>query len=82
MSVYTGPLPDIAHFKGHGLTGAKFTCTACYRVIAMTWEKIGLPDSTPFPDIERLKRYACSTCGSKAITIMPDWSAYNPQGGG
>lgn len=82
MTAYTGPLRNVAHFKGHGLRGILITCTNCHRVSAMAWEKLALPDSTPFPDIDRLKRFACSTCGSKAITIMPDWAAYKPKGGG
>jgi hypothetical protein len=81
MTVYAGPPPDIAHFKGHGLGGIVITCTNCNRMSVMGWDKLGLPDSTPFPDIDRLKRFACSGCGSKAVTIAPDWAQYRPPGG-
>jgi hypothetical protein len=82
MTAYAGPPPDIADFKGHGPRGILITSTNCSRISAMAWEKLALPDNTPFTDIDRLKRFACSTCGSKAITIMPDRAAYKPQGGG
>jgi hypothetical protein len=48
----------------------------------MGWETLALPEDTPFPDIDRLKRFACSSCGSKAVTITPDWAAYKQNGGG
>jgi hypothetical protein len=81
MTAFAGHPPDIAHFKGHGLRGVLITCTNCTRMSVMGWEKLGLPDSTPFPDIDRLKRFACSACGSKAVTIAPDWTACRPKGG-
>jgi hypothetical protein len=71
MTAYAGPLPDIAHFKGHGLAGILITCTNCSRMSVMGWEKLGRPDSTPLPDLDRLKRFACSGCGRRQLRSRP-----------
>jgi hypothetical protein len=79
MIADTSPPADIRHYKEQGLTRILITCTNCSRMSVMGWDKLGLHDSTPFRDIDRLKRFACSGCGSKAVTIAPDWAEYRPK---
>jgi hypothetical protein len=65
-----------------GVTGPVISCEGCGRMNILTWDNLNLDDTTPFPDVARLKRFACSACGSKSVRVMPDWSGYRPQRGG
>ena len=81
---YPGPGPTLRHLKSMGLTGARVDCTepGCQHSGRLTWEALPFPDETPFPEIEASQRLRCSKCGSKRVTLMPDWTGYRPQGGG
>lgn len=68
---HPGQPPMIAHLSAQGVTGALVSCSKCQRSKALTWEQIGLPGQTEFPQIARLKQFTCSGCGSQDISIMP-----------
>jgi hypothetical protein len=74
--------PTIGNLRAQGLTGAKITCTGCRRTADLTWEKIGLPDETPFPQIKAMKRFTCSVCKSRTCHMSPDWTGHKAQGSG
>lgn len=76
------PPPTILDLKTMGVTGAVVSCTGCGRMNVIAWDGLRLADDTPFPDVSRLKRFACAGCGSKSVGVMPDWAGYRPQGGG
>lgn len=73
--------PSIADLKSDGVNGAVVSCTNCHRATVVSWADMRLDDFTQFPDVARLKRFGCSNCGSKAVTIMPDWLGLKPHGG-
>ena len=74
--------PTIGHMKSLGLTGVWVSCTrdGCKRSVALEWDKIGLPDDLPFPEIPARRRFVCSSCGAAAVSVTPDWREYRFQG--
>lgn len=81
----TGPIeppPTIADLKAIGMTGVQVTCDFCQRSKAMAWDALGLPDEMLFPTIVHRRRFSCSACDRKGVTVVPDWRTYCPQGGG
>lgn len=74
--------PEIRHLKARGVTGARLRCLKCSRGNNLTWDEIGLSDTTPFPEIAIHKGFLCAECGSREFCIMPDWPEYKAEGGG
>lgn len=82
--VETQQPPAIAHFKGMGVTGIRISCTAydCRRNNTLAFDALPFPDELAFPKIEASGRLVCRQCGSRLVSVMPDWSGYKAQGGG
>jgi hypothetical protein len=78
------PPPTIGHMKMLGLAGVWVTCTRdrCHRDVALGFDQLGLPDDLPFPEIGARRRFVCSACGSKAVSVTPDWREYRARGMG
>jgi hypothetical protein len=78
------PLPPLTidDLKTMGVEGVNVSCTGCGQRNIVAWDGLRLGDETPFPDIARLKRFTCSSCGSKSVGVTPDWRGYKPQDGG
>ncbi len=73
---YTGPPPSIGYLRReNGIEGVRVSCTGlnCGRMQAMTFDELGLPESTLFPEIARRRRWLCTGCGSREVTCMPNW---------
>lgn len=45
-------------------------------------DELTFPDEAPFLAIVASGRLICFRCGSRRVSLMPDWAAYRPQGGG
>ncbi len=69
------PPPTIAYLRGQGVTGARVTCrnAACGRSVTVPFDKMGLPDDTPFPQIARLRKWVCQKCKGRQVSVMPEW---------
>ena len=69
------PPPTIAYLRGQGVMGARVSCrnTDCSRTVTVPFDKMGLPEDTPFPQIARLRKWICAKCGGRQISVMPDW---------
>ena len=69
------PPPDIAYLRRQGVVGARISCKGehCGRTVTVPFDKIGLPEDTPFPQIARLRKWVCQKCGSREVSVMPDW---------
>ena len=66
--------PTIAFLRdSNGVQAALLSCTTCGVAQRVTWDKLGLPDDTPFPQIARSRTWECQRCGGTDITAMPDW---------
>lgn len=74
----------IASLRRIGLAGVYVTCARadCLHAKAITWTDLGLPEETRIPEIAGKRRFVCAACGSRRVTVTPDWRAYHPQGGG
>ena len=70
-------LPDVAHFKGHGIEGVKVWCHTplCYhqRIFSFSeLERYGVRDTTRVWDL--LPHLTCTRCGERSADLQPDWS--------
>lgn len=74
----------IADLTALGLTGFNLRCLAlgCIQRGRVAFDSLGLPETTPFPDITHLRRFTCSACGGHQIETFPDWSTHRPKGAG
>lgn len=73
-----------ANVEPLGVKGVRAECleTACRHVGLIPWKALPFPAQMSFPAIVATGRLKCARCGSRRVTIMPDWSGYKPQGGG
>ena len=76
--------PTIAYLRGMGVTGARAACLEpdCRRFGTVAWEAMDFPEGTLFTFIQASQRLRCSGCGSRWVSVMPDWSGYKAKGGG
>lgn len=76
-----GPM-TIANARENGLSGIEVYCRKCHHAATMRFEALDLPDETPIPEIGRIKRFVCSSCGGWGVKTMPDWTDYKASGRG
>lgn len=69
------PPPTIAYLRGQGVIGVRVSCRAvtCGRAVTVPFDKMDLPDDTPFPQIARLRKWVCQKCKGRQVSVMPDW---------
>ena len=74
--------PTIAHLKDHGLEGLFVTCSnpRCLHAAPFTFATLGLPDELPFPTIDGHRRFVCTHCGGRRVSVSPDWRAHRAYG--
>jgi hypothetical protein len=51
----------------------------CHHGAVTTFEAIRADDSDTVYSLAR-KGFACSSCGSREVTVQPDWRAHNARG--
>ena len=67
---YTGPPMDLANMRENGVRSVEATCGACGHEAVVNVDT--LPAEVYVPDVgERLR---CMSCGSKNVTVVPNWS--------
>jgi hypothetical protein len=66
------------------VAGVWVSCTrdGCKRSVALGFDQLGLPDDLLFPQIPARRRFVCSGCGAKTVSVTPDWRAYGARGMG
>jgi hypothetical protein len=76
------PPPTIARLKLKGADAFRVTCARafCLHSGFVSFAAAGVEDHAPFPSIAERRRFLCTRCGSRAITIMPDWRNHKAQG--
>lgn len=69
------PPPTIASLRRQGVISARISYKEehCGRAVTVAFDKIDLPEDTPFPQIARLRKWVCVKCGSRNVFVMPDW---------
>jgi hypothetical protein len=70
------PLPTVAHDRGHGITAVRVYCAAglvCPHWKVFTFDELGVPDHLPVIHIPRHRRFVCTHCGSRKVTIRSVW---------
>jgi len=78
------PPPTIAALRALGADAFRVTCaqSSCLHSAFVTFAAAGIDDSAEFPSITARRRFHCTLCGGRAVTIMPDWRRHNAQGVG
>jgi hypothetical protein len=74
--------PTIATLSASGVAGVYVLCQNCWRSTAIPFDRLGLPDQTPFPIIVRLRRFRCEGCGGLRAAVTPDCREYKAPGMG
>ena len=76
------PPPTIASLKAQGVNAFRVTCTkpTCLHSSFVSFAAAGVEDQTPFPSIMQRRRFVCSRCGSREVSIMPDCRNHNASG--
>jgi len=72
-AAHVGP-PTVAMLKAQGVAGVRLWCVGCGRHAVLSWAQLKAGDGESFPTAGR--QPACSACGSREVTRMPDWSGH------
>jgi len=74
--------PTIAYLKTQGVDAFHVTCSfrPCFHSAYVTFEAAGIDDAAEFPSIVERRRFVCSKCGGRAVSIMPDWRRLKASG--
>jgi hypothetical protein len=77
-------LPTIARLKSMGASAFRLTCAhaSCLRSAVVTFAAAGVDDRARFPSLAERRRFVCTRCGGRAVSIMPDWRGHNAKGRG
>jgi hypothetical protein len=67
-----------------GVTGFRVTCDqmACRHSAFVAFTSAGVDDSVLFPSIAERRGFVCSRCGSRAVSLIPDWRGHKASGVG
>ena len=70
------PPPTVGYLRGMGLTGLFVTCDRCGHSVAVAFDALNIPANLEFPAIKQARRFVCSECSGRAVSIMPDWRGH------
>jgi hypothetical protein len=78
------PPPSIAKLKSMGVDAFRVTCShgSCFHSAFVTFTTARVDDQAQFPSIIERRRFVCTRCGGRAVSIMPDWSGHSASGVG
>lgn len=76
--------PTIADLQAMGICEVTVSCDRpdCRRAASVAFAALRLPGTTLFPAIRAACRFVCASCGSHAVSVMPDWRGYKAAGNG
>ena len=76
------PPPTVAHLKSIGVSAFNVTCAHayCLHSASFTFDAAGVEDRTPFPSIVERRRFVCTRCGGRMVSVMPDWRGHKASG--
>jgi hypothetical protein len=60
------------------------TCgdAACLWSAYFDFDALKLPEEMIFVHVPRVRRFVCSRCGGRTVSVMPDWRQHAAQGNG
>jgi len=81
---YTGPLPTVGDTRREGISSLRVTCgnAACVWSAYFDFDTLKLPEEMIFVQVPCFRRFVCSRCGGRAVSVMPDWRQYAASGNG
>ena len=73
--VARGPLPTIGDGRTQGIAGVIVTCRrqGCGNRRRLAWGDLGLPETTIFVEIGRVRRFRCTGCQGCQVIVSADW---------
>ena len=65
------PPPTIANLKAQGVAGFSVTCNfrPCFHSAVLSFDAVGVADGEEFPSITDRRRFVCSKCGGRSVSI-------------
>ena len=79
---YNGPLATIADIRVLGINGFGVTCSHCYRTRKFGFDELRLEARVVFSHIPHVRRFVCTGCGWRKVSMMPDWLQVSLRGDG
>ena len=78
----TAKPPTIAKLKSMGADKFSVTCAQafCLHSACVSFAAAGVEDQAPFPSITARRRFVCTRCGGRKVSIMPDWTNHTAHG--
>jgi len=76
-------LPNVAHDRAHGITSLRVYCAAglvCPHSKGFTFDELQLTDDMVIIKIPQHRRFVCTQCGSRKVTIRSVWPEGRPTG--
>jgi hypothetical protein len=73
-------LPNVAHFREHGITSLGVHCAAdlvCSHSRVMTFDELRLADDAVLINVPRVRRFVCTRCGRREVQVRPEWPPNN-----
>jgi hypothetical protein len=73
--------PTIEHLISLGVVTFDVNCAnlGCAHCATLHFEVLAIDVATPFPFIERVRRFVCTRCGSRVVTLRPDFRHFQPK---
>jgi hypothetical protein len=76
------PSPTIARLKSMGANAFSVTCAqaSCLHLAFVTFAVAGVDVRAPVLSIADRRRFVCTQCRGRAVSIVPDWRNYRASG--
>ena len=68
--------PTVHEIRSQGPTGFVVTCDRCRHAGALSFDALAIPGNLAFPAIRQARRFVCTSCGGRAVHLMPDWRGH------
>jgi hypothetical protein len=81
-STYTGPPATITDLRRIGLSAFNIECAElyCYHQARIEFDTPGLPDELSTLDATKHRRFVCTKCGARKVTVHACWRDFSALG--
>ena len=79
---FDGPLATTAYVRSQGIGRFGVTCSHCFRTRKFGFDELRLEAGVAFSYIPRVRRFVCTRCGWRTVSVMPDWTEVSLRGDG
>jgi hypothetical protein len=72
---YTGPLPTISHYRGHGVKAIRVYCEGLYcgHSGEVLLDRLAFAADLPIIHVPGHRRFVCTRCGCRTVNVRAVW---------